>query len=141
MQYVKQVLSITLLIVSVVACCAQENIADENQEGNEPQTMDEKPTKVITNNVVEDLRAVITNRPEEDAKTALASGDRRLWGYHTRGQKHIPAVDGSSPEYDRYDIKVPPGMGDTVYRGAHMQLRKQFIEYAEKYNKIILGAQ
>lgn len=121
----------------LVACCSSSSLPDiqATAPGEQPSASEKRIVR--GNPVMEaEMRALLAGNPIEDAKRAVKEGDMRLWAYHQRSGKIIPGV---SEIMGRAELtKTAPGMGDVIFGNAHLNLRKQLIEYMRQYNQGII---
>lgn len=128
----KKYISVSLLMLTAVACSDLLSAGDEKIAEPEKKSLELRRAKV---NVVEELRAIVEGDPVNDANEALARGNRKLWVYSNRSVMTVPGIQSKDQaNLDQGSLQTAPGMGDTVYGEEHMELRKKFLEYAERYN-------
>ena len=142
MHYIIKFLSGSLLAISVGACC---NITSESKadqlEPEKKRSITAHGTRGSNAQVVQDLRKIVESDPIVDAKQALSEGNKSLWVVSNRAKRVLPGLENISEiEQKLLTLQAAPGMGDTIYGNEHIQLRRQFLEYAAKYNQTIWNA-
>lgn len=83
------------------------------------------------------MRAIVSGNAEADADQAVQAGDRQLWVYYQRGQQVVPGGEGLQVDLP---VRAAPGMGDMIYGETHKALRRQMLDYMQRYNRRILSS-
>jgi hypothetical protein len=130
-------ITVTYFIASILsACSCSGGLAT-------PQTNENQPAKTTIEHtgsqLQNEMRNIVAGNPVSDADQALKKGDKRLWAYHNRSGKIIPAVEGGHSEKTGVlALKIAPGMSDVIYNKEHQKLRQKMLDYMLQYNQRIL---
>lgn len=134
----KKQLTFIFLVLSVSACTNTATTASEEKVQQKQALSAYDPIEVYS-----DLLWVEKADPAVDALKAIKQGDTRLWAYRTRIGPKVPGVSSDSLVLiqKKYELKLAPSMGDIVHNSRHLELQLKFIDYAKKYNSIIIENQ
>ena len=124
----------SLVLAMLMTACHSSNAMSEGK----PETDVPAVTSLRGNPELEaKMQQIVAGDPVKDAEQALKSGDKRFWVYYKRAERIVPGVETPMPEAEG---KVAPGMGDVVYGARHKTLRKQLLDYMQRYNQRIQQA-
>ncbi len=127
----------TYIMTSILSACSSSGglAAPQITENQPAKTSIEQTGSQLQN----EMRNIVAGNPVSDADQALKKGDKRLWAYHNRSGKIIPALKGSAPENaGNHSLKIAPGMSDVIYNKEHQKLRQQMLNYMLQYNQRIM---
>lgn len=87
---------------------------------------------------VEDVRQLLVERAENDAKTAIARGDRRLLAVYGITLE-VPGVsDDVSKLRSQYGLKILAGTSDAINGEQDRRMNLNARRYARLYNRMVI---
>lgn len=125
------------LLLSLTPLLLQGCMSNTGRDAK-PQSL----TETHKDNAFEKKLSVLKKKnPEQDAKRAIGQGNRTFLVKAGRGL-NIPGV--SAAQYEQVKrvcgLNYADGFGDVIYGEKHRQYYSAFVEYATRYNTVILTA-
>jgi hypothetical protein len=78
--------------------------------------------------------------PEKRLSEYAQSGHLRLLAYYSMEGLNVPGFKGkqAAKMVEKFGIEIAPAMGDQVFNDNHRKLQAYFIDYAGRYNAILV---
>jgi hypothetical protein len=95
----------------------------------------------VTSMKAEDVRHLVVGHAENDAKSAIARGDRRLLAVYGLTLE-VPGVsDDVSKLRSKYGLRILEGTSDAIKDAQDRQTNLNARKYAKEYNRVVISAE
>jgi hypothetical protein len=95
-----------------------------------------------SHNTVVNLANIMLYSPSERFAEYSQRGQLRFLAYHSTEGIKVPGMmdKAAGDSMLVYGIELVPGMGDQVFSENHRQLQLYFLDYAQRYNRLLYEA-
>jgi hypothetical protein len=89
---------------------------------------------------VVNLSNIMIFSPEKRLSEYIESGHLRLLAYYSMEGLNVPGFKGKQAAnvVEKFGIEIAPAMGDQVFNENHRKLQAYFIDYADRYNVMLV---